>query len=127
MEASLEVARALRPTPGSRIVTTLIGGDLAAWATSLGAGFLAGIEIAPIGLFSLAALQASLSDGTPVHLVLPATLESALLNSDLARHKALASLVLVHRGAAPAAERTPGPAVVDVSRLAPDRIEVKRR
>lgn len=129
IEASLEVARALRPTPNSRIVTTMVGGDLAAWATSLGAAALAGLEVAPLGLFSLQKLWASLSDGVPVHLVAPAALEAALEASGLARHKAIASLVYVHAQEPPRSDRpaTLGPAIVDVTRLAADRIAVRRR
>lgn len=105
MAASLEVARELRATPGSRIITTMVGMDLASIASSFGTGLMAELEVTPLGLFSLARLWACLSSSITTHLVVPAVLEEALVQTGVTSHKALASLILVHEAGADDAGR----------------------
>jgi len=130
LRASLEISRALKPEASSRIVTTLVGGDLAALASGPGMAMLTGVELLPMGLFSLGDLQACLAGGRKVHLVLPGTMEPALAHSRLAAHPALSSLVFVHRPAEhralPAIDR-PDVAVVDIEVRSAAEIVVAKR
>jgi hypothetical protein len=125
---ALDISRALKPAVSSRIVTTLVGGDLAALASGPGMAMLSGIELLPLGLFSLADLQACIEGGRSVHLVLPGTAEPALAHSRLAAHPALASLVFVQRDARsyPAIDR-PDIAIVDIEVRSPADIAVVAR
>ncbi|MCO5093270.1 AMP-binding protein [Bosea sp. (in: a-proteobacteria)] len=125
---ALDISRALKPAVSSRIVTTLIGGDLAALASGPAMAMLAGLELLPLGLFSLGDLQACIEGGRSVHLVLPGAMEPALAHSRLASHPALASLVFVQRGARedPAVGR-PDIAIVDIEVSSPADIAVVRR
>lgn len=129
LSKALELSRLLKPVPSSRIVTTLIGGDLAALASGPGMAMLAGIELLPLGLFNLGDLQACIEGGRPVHLVLPGEMEPALARSRLAGHPALASVVFVRRSqekALPALDR-PDLAIVDIEVRSPAEIAVARR
>ncbi len=117
LSRALDISRLLKPLASSRIVTTLVGGDLAALATGPGMALLTGVELLSLGLFSLGDLQACLAGGRNIHLVIPGAMEPALAHSRLAGDPALASLVLVHRPetsrSLPAVIR-PDLAVVDV-------------
>lgn len=127
---SLEISRLLKPLASSRIVTTLVGGDLAALAAGPGMAMLTGVELLSLGLFSLGDLQACMAGGRNIHLVIPGAMEPALAHSRLAGDPALASLVLVHR---PGAERAlpalirPDLAIVDIEVRGAAEIEVTRR
>lgn len=127
---ALEISRLLKPLSSSRIVTTLVGGDLAALASGPGMAMLTGVELLPLGLFSLGDLQACLAGGRNVHLILPGAMEPALARSRLAGDAALASLVFVHRAedtrALPAIDR-PDLSIVDVDVRSASRIDVSRR
>ncbi len=127
---ALEISRVLKPLASSRIITTLIGADLAALATGPGIALLTGVELLPLGLFALDDLRACLEGGRMVHLVVPAAMEPALARSRLSGHKALSSLVVVRRAGEdeglPRLDR-PDIAIVDVTVEEPDRVEVKRR
>lgn len=127
---ALEISRLLKPLASSRIVTTLVGGDLAALASGPGMAMLTGIELLPLGLFSLGELQACVAGGRPVHLVLPGTMEPALARSRLASHASISSLVFVQRKgeerALPAIDR-PDVAIVDLLVRSAAEIEVSRR
>ncbi|MGW9328906.1 AMP-binding protein [Bosea sp. NPDC055594] len=127
---ALEISRVLKPLASSRIITTLVGADLAALATGPGIALLTGVELLPLGLFMLEDLHACLEGGRMVHLVVPAAMEPALARSRLGGHKALSSLVFVRRGneppAALAIER-PDIAIVDVIAQAPGTVRVLRR
>ncbi len=91
---------------------------------------LTGVELLPLGLFSLGDLQACIEGGRNVHLVLPGTMEPALAQSRLASHPALASLVFVQRPAGsralPAIDR-PDVAIVDIDVAGAAEISVSRR
>jgi hypothetical protein len=130
LAAALEISRMLKPLSSSRIVTTLVGGDLAALASGPGMAMLTGVELLPLGLFSLGDLQACIAGGRNVHLILPGNMEPALARSRIASDPALASLVFVHRAgdgrATPSIDR-PDLAIVDVHVLSGARIEVGRR
>ncbi|WP_293812199.1 AMP-binding protein [uncultured Bosea sp.] len=127
---ALDISRTLKPTVSSRIVTTLVGGDLAALASGPGMAMLSGIELLTLGLFNLGDLQACIEGGRHVHLVLPGTMEPALAHSRLAEHPALASLVFVHRATEarglPAIDR-PDIAIVDIAAHSAGDISVIRR
>lgn len=126
---ALEISRTLKPATSSRIVTALIGGDLAALASGPGMALLTGVELLPLGLFSLGDLQACMEGGRSVHLVLPGAMEPALAHSRLAGHPALASLVFVQREperAYPSIDR-PDIAVVDIEVRSAAEIEVVKR
>ncbi|MGX5733573.1 AMP-binding protein [Bosea thiooxidans] len=127
---ALEISRALKPMTSSRIVTTLIGGDLAALASGPGMAMLTGVELLSLGLFNLGDLQACMEGGRNVHLVLPGTMEPALAHSRLAGHPALASVVFVQREpetrAYPAIDR-PDLAIVDIEVSSAAEIAVVRR
>lgn len=127
---SLEISRLLKPLASSRIVTTLVGGDLAALATGPGMAMLTGVELLSLGLFSLGDLHACIAGGRNVHLVIPGAMEPALARSRLAADPALASLVLVHRPedrrALPAIDR-PDLAIVDIAVKGAAEISVSRR
>lgn len=127
---ALEISRLLKPMDSSRIVTTLVGGDLAALASGPAMAMLTGVELLPLGLFSLGDLQACTEGGRNLHLVLPGTMEPALAHSRLASHPALASLVFVHRPAGsrtlPAVDR-PDIAIVDIDVTSAAEIAVSRR
>jgi hypothetical protein len=127
---SLEISRLLKPLASSRIVTTLVGGDLAALATGPGMALLTGVELLPLGLFSLGDLQACVAGGRNVHLVLPGAMEPALARSRMAADPSLASVVLVHRPgdgrALPALDR-PDLAIVDIDVRSAAEIDISRR
>ncbi|KPF71856.1 hypothetical protein IP69_05120 [Bosea sp. AAP35] len=127
---ALDISRLLKPMASSRIVTTLVGGDLAALASGPAMALLTGVELLPLGLFSLGDLQACLEGGRNVHLVLPGAMEPALAHSRLAAHPALASLVFVHRPtgsrALPAVDRA-DIAIVDIDVMSAAEIAVSRR
>jgi len=127
---ALEISRVLKPLASSRVITTLVGGDLAALATGPGISLLTGVELLPLGLFMLDDLRACLEGGRSVHLVIPAAMEPALARSRLGGHKALASLVVVGRAEdPPEALRIDRPdlAIVDVRMRSPAEISVSRR
>ena len=117
LATALDISRLLKPMENSRIVSAMIGGDLASLAAGPAMALLTGVEFLPLGLFSLGDLQACMEGGRHVHLVLPGTMEPAIAQSKLAAHKALASLVFVHRPSEtrtlPAIDR-PDIAIVDV-------------
>ncbi len=127
---ALEISRLLKPMEASRIVTTLVGGDLAALASGPAMAMLTGVELLSLGLFSLGDLQACIEGGRNVHLVLPGAMEPALAHSRLSSHPALASLVFVQRPAGhralPAVDR-PDIAIVDVDVTGAADIAVSRR
>ena len=127
---ALEISRMLKPMDSSRIVTTLVGGDLAALASGPAMAMLTGVELLTLGLFSLGDLQACIEGGRNVHLVLPGTMEPALAHSRLASHPALASLVFTHRPAGsrtlPAVDRS-DVAIVDIDVTSAAEIAVSRR
>ncbi len=127
---ALELSRLLKPTTSSRIVTTLVGGDLAALASGPGMAMLTGVELLPLGLFHLGDLQACIEGGRDVHLVLPGEMEPALAHSRLAGHRALASVAFVQRAgqkrAYPALDR-PDLAIVDIDVRSACEIAITRR
>jgi hypothetical protein len=127
---ALEMSRLVKPLASSRIVTALVGSDLAALSCGPGMSLLTGVELLPLGLFSLGDLQACLEGGRKAHLVLPAAMEPSLARSKLASHPALASLVFVQRElggrALPAIDR-PDIAIVDVAVRSAAEISLSRR
>lgn len=127
---ALEISRVLKPLASSRLITTLVGGDLAALATGPGIALLTGVELLPLGLFVLDDLRACLEGGRMVHLVIPAAMEAALARSKLGSHQALSSLVVTRRDGEddglPRLDR-PDLAIVDVITHEPERVEVRRR
>ncbi len=131
LQLAVEIAREIVPAPASRIVTTMSGVDSTTLASSFGLSLIAGIETTTLGVFDLARLWGCLSSSLAIHLVAPGSIEGALEEAGLIRHKALASLMLIHEPgenarplAMPAdAGRRP---VVDIWRGA-GRAEITRR
>lgn len=127
---ALDISRLLKPMASSRVITTLVGGDLAALAAGPAMAILTGVELLPLGLFSLGDLHACLEGGRKAHLVVPGAMEPALARSKLASHPALASLVFIQRKAGrrshPALDR-PDIAIVDIDVRSASEIEVARR
>lgn len=129
LAAALDLSRALKPLISARIVTTLVGSDLAALASGPAMALLTGVELLPLGLFDLGDLRACITGGRAVHLVIPGAMEPAFAASRLASDRALASLILVHRSgqrALPALDR-PDLAIVDVTSDGPTRLAIARR
>lgn len=127
---ALEISRLLKPLASSRIVTTLVGGDMAALATGPGIALLTGVELLPLGLFALEDLRACLEGGRKVHLVLPGSMEPALARSRLGSHAALASLVFVQRAEEGPCSLTidrPDIAIVEVESVSAAEVTVRRR
>ncbi|MEN5081528.1 AMP-binding protein [Bosea sp. TWI1241] len=130
LAAALEISRLLKPLASSRVVTTLVGSDLAALATGPGMALLTGVELLPLGLFMLEDLRACLEGGRTVHLVIPAAMEPALARSKLGGHKALGGLVVVSRAGEDRSGLRLGRAdlaIVDVLVRSPTSIEITRR
>jgi hypothetical protein len=96
LSLSLDIARMLGIMPDDRILTSLVSGSLVSLASGLGAALLTGAEFSPLGLFRLNTLWASFADGRRIHLVAPARIEEAIIQSGLVSHKRLAGLLLVH-------------------------------
>jgi non-ribosomal peptide synthetase component F len=132
MALALDIAHELRPSPASRLVTTMSGIDAATLASSIGVGLIAGIEVTTLGLFNLARLWGGLTSSLAVHLVAPAAIKTALDQAGITRHKSLASLILIHEaGLAPPASalltQTEPPAIIDVWRGAGGVYAAERR
>lgn len=130
LSKALELSRLLKPELSARIVTTLVGGDLAALSSGPAMALLTGVELLPLGLFDLGDLQACIEGGRDVHLVLPGEMEPALAHSRLAAHAALASVVFVQRGGGersyPAVDR-PGLPVVDLLVRSASEFDIVKR
>jgi hypothetical protein len=127
---ALDLSRLVKPERAARIVTTLVGGDLAALASGPAMALLTGVELLPLGLFSLGDLQACIEGGRDVHLVLPGAFEPALAHSRLVGHAALASVVFVQRKSErrsyPAIDRPEVPIIDIVARSATEIAIAKR-
>lgn len=129
LSAALSVSRTLKPLVSARIVTTLVGGDVASLATGPAMALLTGIELLPLGLFDLGELRACIASGRPAHLVIPGAMEPALAGSRLGWDEALASLIVVHRHgerSLPMLDR-PNLPIVDVTVSGATEIIVDRR
>ncbi len=130
LASALDISRLLKPLASSRIVTTMVGGDLASLASGPAMSILTGVELLPLGLFDLGDLHACLDGGRKAHLVVPGAMEPALARSKLASHPDLASLVLVQRTGEsrsyPAIDR-PDISIVDVTVRSAVAIDVVRR
>lgn len=127
---ALDISRLLKPLASSRIVTTMVGGDLATLASGPAMAILTGVELLPLGLFNLGDLHACLDGGRKAHLIVPGAMEPALARSKLASHPGLASLVFVQRTGEsrsyPALDR-PDIAIVDIDVRSAAEVEVTRR
>jgi hypothetical protein len=113
--AAVELGRHVRLGATSRILSLLIGADLATLASGPYLAAVTGAELLPLGHFQLSALWAALADETPTCLVAPAAVEDALRDAGVIGHPSVGSVVLVHH---PAAEGRPDPApehgVIDI-------------
>lgn len=131
LEAARHLVRLLDIRPDTRVASTLLGGHLSALVTGPVASLLAGAQFMPLGLFTLERLEAALADGVATYLVVPARTASAFFAAGLAGHPAVAALVLVHDGKAPAdIPPLPGQAeipVVDVFTSTPTTLTLVAR
>jgi hypothetical protein len=95
---AVDIARVLKPRPDLRIVSLMMGSGLASQSAGLYLAMLTGCEYMPLGVFSLSALWASLSDGRPVCLIAPASVENALRRAGVLDHEGLAAAIILGRG-----------------------------
>ena len=129
LAAALALSQSMKPLASARIVTTLVGSDLAALASGPAMALLTGVELLPLGLFDLGDLRACIASGRATHLVIPGAFEPALATSRLAWNPTLESLIVVHRGgerALPEIDR-PDLTIVDVRADGPTRLTIERR
>lgn len=97
VDAAVELARLSRMSPHGRILSLMTGVTAASLASGPYLSLLTGAELLPLGVFSLSALWAGLSDGKPVCLVAPEALETALTEAGVAGHQSVSSVVYLHR------------------------------
>lgn len=94
--ASVEVARMARLSEDHRVLSLMMSPSLCALASGPYLAMLTGAEYLPLGLFSLSALWAGLSDGKQTTLVAPASVEAPLRASGIIGHDSISSLMLIH-------------------------------
>ncbi len=130
--AAVEMGRYLRNLGQGRIVSLMMGADLAALASGPYLAAVTGAEFMPLGHFQLSALRAALADGVPTCLIAPAVIEHALIAAGVVGHAPISGIVFVHRedggredgnGRADAADHM----ILDVLRTADDGIAIVPR
>jgi hypothetical protein len=94
--ATLEVARAVKLSDDHRVLSLMMSPSLCALATGPYLAMLTGAEYLPLGLFSLSALWAGLSDGKLTTLVAPAAIEAQLRTAGIIGHENITTVVLIH-------------------------------
>jgi hypothetical protein len=94
--AAVEIARRARPSEDHRVLSLMMSPSLCALATGPYLSMLTGAEYLPLGLFSLSALWAGLSDGKPTMLVAPAEVEAPLRAAGIIGHESLGTVMLIH-------------------------------
>lgn len=97
VDTAVELARLARMSPHGRILSLMTGVTAASLASGPYLSLLTGAELLPLGLFSLSALWAGLSDGKPVCIVAPEALEPALTEAGIIGHQSVASVIYLHR------------------------------
>lgn len=95
---SVDIARVARLSQDARVLSMMTSPSFAALAAGPYLALLSGAEYLPLGLFSLSALWAGLSDGRATCLVAPASIEQPLRAAGIIGHESIASVVLLHRG-----------------------------
>jgi hypothetical protein len=105
VQGAVEIARAASVNPGQRVVSLMMGHEPGALSSGVYLSLLTGAEMLPVGVFSLSALWAALSDGKPVCLAAPASIEDALAAAGLLDHDMVRSVVFIHD--TPLAEELP--------------------
>jgi len=95
--ASVALARVTRVGTDERVLSTMMNPSFCALASGPYLALLSGAEYLPLGLFSLSALWAGLSDGRATTLVAPAGIEGALRAAGIVGHETVRNLLLVHR------------------------------
>ncbi|MCU0885141.1 MAG: AMP-binding protein [Beijerinckiaceae bacterium] len=99
MAAAVALARVTRIGTDGRLLSTMMSPGFCALASGPYLALLSGAEYLPLGLFSLSALWAGLSDGRGTTLVAPAGIEDALRAAGIAGHETVRNLLLVHHAA----------------------------
>jgi acyl-CoA synthetase (AMP-forming)/AMP-acid ligase II len=99
--ATVEIARVARLSDNQRLLSMMMSPSLCALATGPYLAMLTGAELLPLGLFSLSALWAGLSDGKPTTLIAPAAVENVLRAAGIIGHGSINSVMLVHSALPP--------------------------
>lgn len=94
--ATVDIARLVRLSEDQRVLSLMMSPSLCALATGPYLAMLTGAEYLPLGLFSLSALWAGLSDGKLTTIVAPALVESALRTSGIIGHGSVCTVLLIH-------------------------------
>jgi hypothetical protein len=111
LAATMEIAKGARLSQEARVLSLMTSPGLCALAAGPYLALLTGAEYLPLGLFSLSALWAGLSDGRPTCLVAPAGIEAALRAAGIVGHETNSAIMLIHQtvpGDEPLREAGPG-------------------
>jgi hypothetical protein len=125
--AAVELGRQARITGQGRILSLMMGADLAALASGPYLAAVTGAELLPLGHFQLSALWAALAEGVPTCLVAPASIEAALAEAGIIGHEGVNSVVLIHRDDRGAAASATTRGVIDVLRQADGSLAIMPR
>lgn len=106
--AAVEMARAARLSEDHRLLSAMMSPSLCTLASGPYLAMLTGAEYLPLGLFSLSALWAGLSDGKPTTLVAPASVETALRAAGIIGHESISSVMLIHHRSPEPTATVPG-------------------
>jgi non-ribosomal peptide synthetase component E (peptide arylation enzyme) len=94
--ATVDIARVAKLSDDHRLLSMMMSPSLCALAAGPYLAMLTGAEYLPLGLFSLSALWAGLSDGKTTTLVAPAEVESPLRASGIIGHESVSAVILIH-------------------------------
>ncbi|MCO4054583.1 MAG: AMP-binding protein [Bosea sp.] len=97
LAAAMEIAKETRLSQEGRVLSLMTSPGLCALAAGPYLALLTGAEYMPLGLFSLSALWAGLSDGRPTCLIAPGGVEAALRSAGIVGHKSISAIVMIHR------------------------------
>jgi hypothetical protein len=110
LASAVDIAKGMRLSEEARVLSLMTSPGVCALASGPYLALLTGAEYLPLGLFSLSALWAGLSDGRPTCLVAPAGVEVALRAAGIVGHETISALMLIHRAApGDASQREAGP------------------
>ncbi|MGL4438946.1 MAG: AMP-binding protein [Bosea sp. (in: a-proteobacteria)] len=96
VSATVEIARLVRLSEDQRLLSLMMSPSFCALASGPYLSMLTGAEYLPLGLFSLSALWAGLSDGKQTTLVAPASIEEALRNAGIIGHESVGNVLFLH-------------------------------
>lgn len=98
VQATVDIARVARLSEDHRVLSVMMSPSLCALAAGPYLAMLTGAEYLPLGLFSLSALWAGLSDGKSTTLVAPAEIEAPMRTSGIIGHESISNVLLIHHG-----------------------------